>query len=148
MIHGRTNDRLWLHVGFPNIQVPITKPKPNQATSLKDASAYVSAAYVQISPVKPCSSSSVVCPGSVLDENIFFLGGGGLPFPHQKKTTEARSGMRRVASAECGTIEALKARSEVGYVDTCPLPSRLGDPGRIVSSPVSVRGTSPGGNAF
>jgi len=100
MIHGRTNDRLWLHVGFPNIQVPITKPKPNQATSLKDASAYVSAAYVQISPVKPCSSSSVVCPGSVLDENIFF--GGGYPSPPPKKKNNrgaewhAPSGERRM----------------------------------------------------
>jgi len=49
---------------------------------------------------------------------------------------------RRGASVESGKIEVQKAPTGVGYVEKCPLPSRLGCPGS------GVRGGAPAGNTF
>jgi len=50
--------------------------------------------------------------------------------------------------AEDASIEAPKAPSEVGYGEGCPLPSRLGGLGGVVSSPSGVRGGAPAAIAF
>ena len=52
-----------------------------------------------------------------------------------------------VASARA-TIEAPKMLSEVRSGDGCPLSSRLGSLGSVVSSPSGVRGGDPANNAF
>jgi len=50
--------------------------------------------------------------------------------------------------AEGASIEALKAPSGVGYGEGCPLPSRLGGLGNVVSSLSGVRGGAPAAIAF
>ena len=49
----------------------------------------------------------------------------------------------RMASAEGGSVP-----NEVGYGEGCPLSSRLGGLGSVVSSPSSVRGRAPAENGF
>ena len=49
---------------------------------------------------------------------------------------------------EGASIEAPNAPSGVGYGDGCPLPSRLGGLGSVMSSPSEVRGGAPAAIAF
>ena len=50
--------------------------------------------------------------------------------------------------AEGASIEAPKAPSGVGYGEECPLPSRLGVWGSVVSSPSEARGGASAAIAF
>jgi len=50
--------------------------------------------------------------------------------------------------AEGAIIETPKAPSGVVYGEVCPLPSRLGVWGSVVSSPSGVRGGAPAAVAF
>jgi len=58
------------------------------------------------------------------------------------------SGGHEDRGAEGASIEAPKTPSGVGYGEGCPLASRLGVWGSVVSSPSWVRGGAPAAIAF
>jgi len=61
----------------------------------------------------------------------------------QWRRQEFVSGGHDDRGAESASIEAPKAQSGVGYREGCPLPSRQGDLGSVVSFPSGMRGEAP-----